>query len=221
MEEKKLTYKYAPWGYPLCFNNECSLHDRCMHYQVGLLAPADKLSGATVYPSAWKDGECKCFREKKIIQMAWGFSHLYDHLSRHRTSEARSHLRGYLGTGASAYYRYHHGELVGKDAVRPADDEVARVPGKVLNDGAVMPVVHADRAIGAAELPRGPAPGELPRKPLLRAQMRAAAAAVELRFARMRRGGRGEPFGPAAPAGIDEAARLERVKGLLIERRPL
>ena len=110
MEEKKLTYKDAPWGYPLCFNNECSLHDRCMHYQVGLLAPADKLSGATVYPSAWKDGECKCFREKKIIQMAWGFSHLYDHLSRHRTSEARSHLRGYLGTGASAYYRYHHGE---------------------------------------------------------------------------------------------------------------
>lgn len=110
MEEKKLTYKDAPWGYPLCFNNECSLRDRCMHYQVGLLAPADKLSGAAVYPAAWSEGNCRQFREKRMIRMAWGFDNLYKNLPRRVASQARTALRLHLGTGMSAYYRYHHGE---------------------------------------------------------------------------------------------------------------
>ena len=110
MEEKKLTYKDAPWGYPLCFNNECSLRDRCMHYQVGLLAPADKLSGAAVYPAAWSEGNCRQFREKRMIRMAWGFDNLYKNLPRSVASQARTALRLHLGTGMSAYYRYHHGE---------------------------------------------------------------------------------------------------------------
>lgn len=39
MEEKKLTYKDVPTGYPLCFNHECTKKTYCMHYQAQLLLP--------------------------------------------------------------------------------------------------------------------------------------------------------------------------------------
>jgi hypothetical protein len=68
MEEKVLTAKDIPWRYPLCFNNECADKDRCMHYQAWLLTPKDKFSGAAVYPTAWEDGQCRCFQEKKLVK---------------------------------------------------------------------------------------------------------------------------------------------------------
>lgn len=110
MDEKKLEFKDAPYGYALCFNHACALCGKCMHYQVGLLAPQDRLTGPAVYPTAWKDGACQCFREKKLVQYAWGFSQLYKGMTSGQTSDARGTLRAHLGSGMSAYYRYHHGE---------------------------------------------------------------------------------------------------------------
>ena len=110
MEEKKLVFEDAPWNYPLCFNSDCKKCDLCMHYLLGQLAPEDCQSGSAVYPSAWKDGDCRCFREKKIVKFAWGFNNLYTGLTRGQASDIRSSLRAYLGSGMSAYYRYHHGE---------------------------------------------------------------------------------------------------------------
>ena len=52
MQEKELTAKDIPMGYPLCFR---------------------KYYGSAVFPLAWKDGKCKCFREKKLVNKAWGF----------------------------------------------------------------------------------------------------------------------------------------------------
>ena len=39
MEEKKLTAKDIPMGYPLCFNDKCTEKGKCMHYQARLLMP--------------------------------------------------------------------------------------------------------------------------------------------------------------------------------------
>ena len=110
MEEKKLVYEDAPWNYPVCFNSECKKCDLCMHYLIGQLVPEDYHTGNAVYPSAWKGGDCLCFREKKVVRFAWGFSNLYTNLTRGQTSDIRSSIRTYLGSGMSAYYRYHHGE---------------------------------------------------------------------------------------------------------------
>ena len=110
MEEKKLEFKDAPYGYPLCFNNDCALHDKCMHYQIGQLAPADRHAGPAIYPSAWKDGTCRYYREKKLVQLAWGFNQLYHGMTGGQIHDARGTLRAHLGSGMSAYYRYHHGE---------------------------------------------------------------------------------------------------------------
>jgi len=54
----------------LCFNNECADKDRCMHYQAWLLMPKERDCGTAVYPTAWEDGQCRCFREKKLVKKA-------------------------------------------------------------------------------------------------------------------------------------------------------
>jgi hypothetical protein len=110
MEEKKLTYTEVPMGYPLCFNDECEKKANCMHYQAGQLLPEGHYHGPAIYPTAWQDGECKCFREKRLVQNAWGFTHLYDHLPRRDKAEARNRVRLSFSGGNGPYYRVHNGE---------------------------------------------------------------------------------------------------------------
>ena len=102
--------KDIPAGYPLCFNNECAEKGRCMHYQARLLMPEGRHYGSAVFPTAWQDGACKCFREKKLVQKAWGFTKLYDNIPRWQRAEARHCVRSYFSGGNGPYYRYHHGE---------------------------------------------------------------------------------------------------------------
>ena len=110
MENRTLSFSDAPRDYALCFNNDCALHDKCMHYRMGQLAPDTKTSGNAVYPSALKDGMCLHFAETEPVRFAWGFNGLYTNLPKDMVSRARKALREYLGNGASAYYRYHNGE---------------------------------------------------------------------------------------------------------------
>ena len=81
-----------------------------MHYQARLLMAEDRYKGSAVFPTAWQDGTCKCFREKRLVQKAWGFTHLYDHVSQRDKAEARRCVRSYFSGGCGPYYRYHHGE---------------------------------------------------------------------------------------------------------------
>ena len=102
--------KDIPKGYPLCFNNECAEKGRCMHYQARLLLPEGCHYGSAVFTTAWQDGTCKCFREKRLVQKAWGFSKLYDNVPQREKAEARHCVRSYFSGGNGPYYRVHHGE---------------------------------------------------------------------------------------------------------------
>lgn len=110
MEEKTLTYKDVPMGYPLCFNDECTKKACCMHYQARLLLCEGRYTGSAVYPTAWQDGECKCFKEKRFIKKAWGFKHLYDNVPQRDRAEARYLVRTSFSGGNGPYYRVHNGE---------------------------------------------------------------------------------------------------------------
>ena len=113
MKEKELselTYKDAPSGYPICYNELCSKRGECMHYHMSSLMPSYKKEGKAVYPAAWKDGECSYFREKRLVRMAWGFNGLYKNLTKHEAADARVLVRQYFNMGKSTYYYYHHGE---------------------------------------------------------------------------------------------------------------
>ena len=108
--EKRLEYKNIPYGYELCFNENCQLCDKCMHYQAYLLKPDERLVGPTIYPSAWKSGTCLRFNEVKLVQKAWGFSQLYKNVLHYQRAEARRSVMRYFSNGKGPYYRYHHGE---------------------------------------------------------------------------------------------------------------
>ena len=110
MEEKELKAKDIPMGYPLCFNEECTKKTCCMHYQAKMLLPERPLHGPAIYPTAWQDGECKCFCEKRLIQKAWGFSTLYDNVPQRDMPVARRRVRSFFSGGCGTYYRYYHGE---------------------------------------------------------------------------------------------------------------
>lgn len=110
MEQKELNYKDIPMGYPLCFNSECAKKEQCMHYQARLLTPANRCYGSAVFPTAWQDGKCKCFHEKRLVRKAWGFTHLYDNVPQRQKSEARQCVHAFFGRGNGPYYRVHHGE---------------------------------------------------------------------------------------------------------------
>jgi len=107
--EKRLEYKNIPYGYELCFNEKCQLRDKCMHYQAYLLKPDERLGGPTVYPSAWKEGNCQRFNEVKLVKKAWGFSQLYKNVPSYRMAEARRCVMHYFSHGKGPYYRYYHG----------------------------------------------------------------------------------------------------------------
>lgn len=108
--EKRIDIKNIPWGYELCFNADCQLREKCLHYQAYLLKPAERLGGPAVYPDAWKDGQCRRFCEDKLIQVAWGFKNIYKNVPYYQRSEARLCVKNYFSSGNGPYYRYYHGE---------------------------------------------------------------------------------------------------------------
>ena len=110
MEEKELLEKDIPWGYSLCFNDDCAEKEKCLHYQARLLMAKDRYAGNAIYPTAWQDGKCKRYNEMKLVQKAWGFKGLYKNVPKYLVAEARRKVRGYFGSGMSVYYRVNNGE---------------------------------------------------------------------------------------------------------------
>lgn len=110
MNEIVLDIQKMPADYAFCFNQQCPLHEHCMHFVVGQQAPCIRLFGPAVYPWALHDGQCEMYRESVPVQMAWGFARLYDHLPHHVIASARRSVQLYFSGGVGPYYRYHHGE---------------------------------------------------------------------------------------------------------------
>lgn len=110
MDKNQFNTNMIPSDYACCFNQQCPMHQRCVHYVAGTHVATDRLVGRCVYPHALRDGQCTLFREMEPVRMAWGFGRLYDYLPRHLRAAARSSVQAYFSQGASTYYRYHHGE---------------------------------------------------------------------------------------------------------------
>jgi len=121
--EKPLEIRNIPYGYPLCFNEECQLRDKCMHYQAYLLKGGTQLAGSAIYPEAWKNGKCQRFNEIKMVKKAWGFTRIYNNVPRYQRAEARQRVMNYFSRGCGPYYRYHHGE--NKLSPREQEDIIA------------------------------------------------------------------------------------------------
>jgi len=110
MNKIEFDIQKMPADYALCFNQQCPLHEHCMHYVVGQQASHIRSFGPAVYPWALHDGQCELYRECAPVQIAWGFTHLYDFVPRNLWTAARYSVRHYFSQGYGTYYRYHHGE---------------------------------------------------------------------------------------------------------------
>ena len=77
-----------------------------------LLKYENRRYGPAVYPSAWQNGECDEFREKRLVRKAWGFAHLFDNVPGRRRAEARQAVHSVFGNGNGPYYRAHHGDIL-------------------------------------------------------------------------------------------------------------
>ena len=121
----------------------------------------------------------------------------------------------YLGDAGSCVVHY-HGQLVGIDAVCPADDKIAAVLGQILPIWPLKPVLYSPDCIGDLQ-PPGRRLGFL--GPLCRRQVPAGTGVEHPAVGGM--GGRGRmELGAAAIAGVDQALGLQRGKGFGIGGGP-
>ncbi len=95
------------WRY--CFCEGCPRHEDCLRFQIGLLVPEDRTWGNAVFPTAYRKGECKFFKEIRRVRVAYGFSTLFDEVKHKEVATLRGRMMEYLG-GRSTYYRYNSGE---------------------------------------------------------------------------------------------------------------
>ena len=113
MEDKKenmvFNYADAPKSWYNCFNSECKKANECMHFMTGKNIPEDVTLGNAIYPNACKNGECRFFKQIRVIKGAYGFNTMLGELKRKEEVLLRDMITDYLGCNTT-YYKYNKGE---------------------------------------------------------------------------------------------------------------
>ena len=112
IENMLLRWEDVPATYAPCFCADCPLAEECLRYAVGQVVPASVTSGLAIYPAAYREaegGQCRHFRPRRVVRMAWGFGKLYTNvLARHDTLLRKEVMR--IAGSQTSYYRYQRGE---------------------------------------------------------------------------------------------------------------
>lgn len=103
--KREFGWDCVPRGYMLCFNATCPKCEQCLRYISGLYVPATKTHGTCVYPTALQNGECRYYKQIRVIQAAQGFDDLFSDVRRSDYASMQAELKGYLGTGGT-FSRY-------------------------------------------------------------------------------------------------------------------
>ncbi|MBP3756339.1 MAG: hypothetical protein J6I61_03560 [Prevotella sp.] len=108
---KGIVYNFdeVPPSWRYCFCDGCPQHDDCLRYQTGLNLPANVTWGNAVYPTAYRNGHCKLFKQIRLIHSAYGFKTLFSEVKQKDYTPLRDQIKNYLG-GHGTYYRYNRGE---------------------------------------------------------------------------------------------------------------
>lgn len=102
-------FKDVPSTWALCFCDGCPLHGECLRYMAGEHVPDDVTVGNAVYRSAYRNGECRHFKPRRIIRAAYGFENLFKEVKQKHYTLLREKVKAYLGSHG-AYYRYNSGK---------------------------------------------------------------------------------------------------------------
>lgn len=89
----EITYKDLPTSWAFCFNEQCSLKDRCLKYLTSALIPDDVKTANVLLSKCYREHDCEFFQEKHLVTVAWGFEKLfYDVKGRDVAENARKCL---------------------------------------------------------------------------------------------------------------------------------
>jgi len=109
MNEINFSWKDVPSGWALCFNQSCPLHEHCLRFQAGVLAPSDLTVSRCVTPRALTEERCKVFTSMEPTKMARGFSTIYQKVLKRDYTSLRKFMTNLL-SGKRYYYEYKRGE---------------------------------------------------------------------------------------------------------------
>lgn len=99
----------VPTSWTLCFCEGCPRHAECLRYAAGQLVPDDLTWGNAVYPSAYRKGQCRHFKQMRVIHAAYGFRKLFTEVKQKDYTPLREKMKTYLG-GHGTYYRFNRGD---------------------------------------------------------------------------------------------------------------
>lgn len=102
-------FSLVPPSWELCFCDGCPQHEQCLRYQAGQYVPNGLTWGPAVYPSAYRSGPCRHFKQIRTIRAAYGFDPLFREVKHKDYTPLRDRMKAYLG-GHGTYYRYNRGE---------------------------------------------------------------------------------------------------------------
>ena len=108
-EKTLFNYADAPKSWYNCFNSACPKAGECMHFMTGKNVPADVTLGNAIYPNACKNGECRFFKQTRMMRGAYGFNSMLNDLKRKDEELLRGMITDYLGSNTT-YYKFNRGE---------------------------------------------------------------------------------------------------------------
>jgi len=108
-EKTLFNYADAPKSWYNCFNSACPKAGECMHFMTGKNVPDDVTLGNAIYPNACKNGECRFFKQIRMMRGAYGFNTMLNDLKRKDEELLRGMITDYLGSNTT-YYKFNRGE---------------------------------------------------------------------------------------------------------------
>jgi len=102
-------FREVPPSWRFCFCSDCPKCDDCLRFQTGKHIPESMTWGSAVFPTAYKNGACRHFKQIRFIHAAYGFSPLFSDVKQKDYTALRNRIKAYLG-GHGTYYRYNRGE---------------------------------------------------------------------------------------------------------------
>ena len=144
-ELQEKIFKEKAETYTVCYNQQCPLHEHCLHYDVGPFVQRWQrvVPAVSPYYEHSSDGQCDLFKDNKPVKMMVGMKkHFYFDMPARIASSIKNRLINH--TCRATYYKYHNGKL-------PIPPQLLSYIEKVSREaGWTQPLVFDDEVEGYA-----------------------------------------------------------------------
>lgn len=108
MGKADIDLEKKPFGFIVCYNEECSLRENCLRRKVAELNQNEEDVLRVVNSAKFSGEGCKFYLENKKVLMAYGMKGSFNKVLAKDIAEIRKTLNAYFGHGS--YYTRRNGE---------------------------------------------------------------------------------------------------------------